>query len=178
MLNCLARRLLATLGILLLVSLLVFLMLRLTPGDTAMALAGETASPEQVDRVNEAMGLDRPLPTQYLLWVAHLTLGDLGRSAQADAPVGKVVAQRLGTSLGLLVPAGALALLLALPLGVLAAWRHGGWLDRAVAALAPAAAPTIWEQNTHPNTTPERSAPYRWRHNATVGGTVATQSRP
>ncbi len=139
MLNCLARRLLATLGILLLVSLLVFLMLRLTPGDTAMALAGETASPEQVDRVNEAMGLDRPLPTQYLLWVAHLTLGDLGRSAQADAPVGKLVAQRLGTSLGLLVPAGALALLLALPLGVLAAWRHGGWLDRAVAALAPAA---------------------------------------
>ena len=139
MLTCLVRRLLAVLWMLLLVSLLVFLMLRLTPGDTAMALAGETASPEQIDRVNQAMGLDRPLPTQYLLWLAHLALGDLGHSTQFDASVTSLVAQRLGPSVALVVPAGALALLAALPLGMLAARRHGGWLDRTLAALSPAA---------------------------------------
>jgi peptide/nickel transport system permease protein len=126
----LARRLLSTIPVLLIVSVLVFLMLRLTPGDPAAVLAGDAASTEQIDKIREQLGLNRPLPTQYVLWLAHLLTGDLGQSYYYKTEVTTLIGQRLEPTLSLAAITITLAVLVAVPLGVLAAWRHGGWLDR------------------------------------------------
>lgn len=130
MLSFLARRLLSTLPVLVIVSLLVFLMLRLTPGDPAAVLAGDAASTEQIDQIREGLGLNRSIPEQYLLWAGRLLQGDLGQSYYYKTEVTTLIAQRLEPTVSLALITITLAVLVAVPLGVLAAWRFGSWLDR------------------------------------------------
>lgn len=130
MLQFLARRLLATLPVLLVVSVLVFLMLRLTPGDPAAVLAGDAASTEQIARIRANLGLDRSVPEQYAIWFGHVVTGDLGQSYYYKTPVTTLIAQRLEPTLSLATLTIVVAVIVAVPLGVLAAWRFGGWLDR------------------------------------------------
>ncbi len=130
MLAFLARRLLSTIPVLLIVSVLVFLMLRLTPGDPASILAGDQATTEQVAQIRANLGLDRSIPEQYLIWIGHLLQGDLGQSFYYKTDVTSLIGQRLEPTMSLALITIVVAVLISVPLGVLAAWRHGGWLDR------------------------------------------------
>ena len=132
MLHFLARRLAATVPVLAIVAVLVFLMLRLTPGDPAAILAGDAANDEQIARIRSGLGLDRPIPVQFAIWAGHLLQGDLGESFYYKTQVTTLIAQRLEPTLSLAASTILLAVLVAVPLGVLAAWRFGGWLDRAL----------------------------------------------
>ena len=126
MLQFLRRRLLGTLPVLLVVSVLVFLMLRLTPGDPAAVLAGDAASTEQIARIRANLGLDRSVPEQYAIWFGHVVTGDLGQSYYYKTPVTTLIAQRLEPTVSLATLTIVIAVIVAVPLGVLAAWRFGG----------------------------------------------------
>ncbi len=126
----LARRLLSTVPVLLIVALLVFLMLRLTPGDPAAVLAGDAATTEQIAQIRTNLGLDRSIPEQFAIWFGHLLSGDLGESFYYKTKVTTLIGQRLEPTLSLALITITIAVLVAVPLGVLAAWRFGGWLDR------------------------------------------------
>ena len=132
MLAFLAKRLLATIPVLLIVSLLVFLMLRLTPGDPAAVLAGDVATTEQIAQIRSGLGLDRSIPEQFFIWFGQVLQGDLGQSFYYKTPVTTLIGQRLEPTLSLALITITLAVLVAVPLGVLAAWRFGSWLDRAL----------------------------------------------
>ena len=132
MLTFIARRVLATIPVLMVVAVLVFLLLRLTPGDPAAILAGDAASAEQIARIREGLGLDQPITTQFAIWLGHLLQGDLGESFYYKTRVAALIGQRLEPTLSLSALTIAIAVLAAVPLGVLAAWRHGGWFDRAL----------------------------------------------
>ena len=136
MLSFLFRRLLSTLPVLGVVAVLVFLMLRLTPGDPAAVLAGDQATTEQIAMIRANLGLDRSIPEQFVIWLGHLFQGDLGQSYYYKLPVTELIAQRLEPTLSLAVVTITLAVLIAVPLGVVAAWRFGGWLDRGVMAFS------------------------------------------
>jgi peptide/nickel transport system permease protein len=126
----LSRRLLSTIPVLLIVSVLVFLLLRLTPGDPAAILAGDQATTEQIAQIRENLGLNRSIPEQYLIWAGHLLQGDLGQSFYYKTDVVALIGQRIEPTLSLALITIVVAVLVSVPLGVLAAWRHGGWFDR------------------------------------------------
>ncbi len=126
----LARRLLATIPVLAIVAVLVFLMLRLTPGDPAAILAGDAANTEQIAKIREGLGLDRPLIVQFGIWAKDILSGDLGESFYFKMKVTTLIGQRLEATLSLATLTIIIAVLTAVPLGVLAAWRFGGWFDR------------------------------------------------
>ena len=130
MLKFLLRRLLSTIPVLLVVAVLVFLMLRLTPGDPAAVLAGDAASTEQIAQIRQNLGLDRSIPEQFVIWFGHMLTGDLGQSYYYKMPVTTLIGQRLEPTLSLALITITLAVLVSVPLGVLAAWRFGGALDR------------------------------------------------
>ena len=132
MLSFLIRRLLSVIPVLAIVAVLVFGMLRLVPGDPAAVIAGDTATDEQVRALREKLGLEKPLPTQFLIWVGNILRGDLGESYFFKKPVIELIAQRLEPTLALGLFALVIAVLVAVPLGVLAAARQGAWVDRAV----------------------------------------------
>jgi peptide/nickel transport system permease protein len=130
MLAFLLRRLAATIPVLLVVAVIVFLILRLTPGDPAAIIAGDNASAEQMAAIRTALGLDRPLIVQFGAWLFDIMRGRLGESFYFKMTVNQLIGQRLGPTLALASLTIVIAVLVAVPLGVLAAWRHGGWLDR------------------------------------------------
>jgi peptide/nickel transport system permease protein len=130
MLNFLFRRLLSTIPVLLVVAVLVFLMLRLTPGDPAAVLAGDAASTEQIAQIRATLGLDRSVPEQFAIWFGHMLTGDLGQSYYYKMPVTTLIAQRLEPTLSLALITIVIAVAVSVPLGVMAAWRFGGLLDR------------------------------------------------
>ena len=132
MLAFIARRILATIPVLLVVAVLVFLLLRLTPGDPAAILAGDAANAEQIERIRAGLGLDQPIVVQFGIWFANLLAGDLGESFYFRMKVTSLIAQRLEPTLALATLTILIAVLVAVPLGVAAAWRFGGWLDRAL----------------------------------------------
>lgn len=132
MLSYLLRRLAATVPAIAVVVVLVFLLLRITPGDPAAILAGDAASPEQIARIRENLGLDEPLWVQFSIWLQQILLGDLGESFFFKIRVVDLIAQRLEPTLSLALLTIVLAVLVAVPLGTLAAWRFGGWLDRSL----------------------------------------------
>jgi peptide/nickel transport system permease protein len=136
MLAFLARRLLATVPVMLMVAVLVFLMLRLTPGDPAAIMAGDNASSAEVETIRAGLGLDRPLPVQFAIWFGDLLRGDLGESFFFKRPVTDLILQRVGPTVALATTTIVLAVLVAVPLGVLAAWRHGTIVDRLVSGFA------------------------------------------
>ena len=132
------RRVLAAVPVMALVGVLVFSLLQLTPGDPATVLAGDYASPEQVAAIRAQLGLDQPVLTQFTQWAGHILRGDLGQSIYSNQPVARLIAQRVEPTLMLSLCTVLLAVAAAVPLGVLAAYRAGGWLDRAVMSVAVA----------------------------------------
>ena len=146
MLPLILRRLLATIPVMGVVALFVFALLRLTPGDPAAIIAGDYATPQDIARIRSALGLDRPLLVQIGIWLGQLVRGDLGTSIFSGLPVITLIKQRLEPTVALTILAMLLAVLTAVPLGVLAAWRQGSWVDRLVMGLAVSgfSMPVFW----------------------------------
>ena len=124
------RRILATIPVMAVVGIFVFLLLHLTPGDPAAIIAGDYASPEDIKRIRAKLGLDEPIYIQFGTWVWQLMQGDLGISIFSDLPVSHLIAQRIEPTLALSIFTIIMAVLFAVPLGVLAAWRAGTLIDR------------------------------------------------
>lgn len=125
----LLKRIFALIPVLWLVSIFVFLLLRLTPGDPAAILAGDAATPEQLERIREAMGLNEPILTQYFTWMGKVFQGDLGTSLISGVPVMDMVSKRIGPTISIAILTIIIAILVAIPMGVVAAWRHRTWAD-------------------------------------------------
>lgn len=132
MLAFVSRRLLATIPVLVMVAVVVFAILRLSPGDPAIIMAGDGATPERIEQIRQTMGLDQPMARQFFIWGGKLLQGDLGTSLMSGVPVTQLIGQRLEPSLSLALLTLVFTLIVAIPLGVLAAWRQGRLLDRAV----------------------------------------------
>lgn len=136
MLRLVLSRLVAAIPVMGVVAIFVFLMLRLSPGDPAAILAGDMATAETLAAIRADLGLDKPIPHQFVAWLGQLAQGDLGRSVISKQPVAVMIGQRLEPTLSLAFTTLIFAILVAVPLGVLAAWKHGGWLDRGIMALS------------------------------------------
>ena len=137
----------ATLAVtLLFVSLLVFTVVRVLPGDPALVIVGTEGSPEAVERIRESLGLNRPLVVQYVEWIGRALQGDLGRSIQYDVPVGSLVISRLSVTLPLTLMAAAFMGLVAIPVGVFAATHQRRWGDYLAMAVSQigVAVPGFW----------------------------------
>ena len=130
------RRLIYLLPVLLAVTLLTFLIASLLPGDLAVTILGDQATPEKVAALRAQMGLDLPIWQRYLLWLWDVLHGDLGRSFRTGETVLAAVGDRLPVSLELMVMAEALALVIAIPLAILCAVRSGSATDRVLTGLA------------------------------------------
>ena len=136
MLTYIARRLLATVPVMGMVAAIVFAILRLTPGDPAAIIAGDSATPAQLEEIRRHMGLDKSIYIQFFLWLGQLLRGDLGSSLISGVPVVGMIADRIGPSLALGTSTILFTVIIAVPLGVIAAWRRGTLLDRAVMAFS------------------------------------------
>lgn len=136
MLRYVGLRLISVLPVAACVVIAVFLLLHLAPGDPAALVAGDGATPEQIAAIRARLHLDEPLLTQFTRWLGNLVALDLGRSVFSDQPVAKLIGQRLEPTLMLALTTTLLSVLLAVPLGVLAAWRARGAIDRAAMGLS------------------------------------------
>lgn len=126
------RRLAATIPVMLVVAVFVFLMLRLTPADPAAIIAGDNATAADVANIREKLGLDQPIYTQFFIWMGKILQGDFGESFFFKKSVAELILGRVEPTLALSLFTIVLATLIAVPLGVLAAYRHGTWIDRIV----------------------------------------------
>jgi peptide/nickel transport system permease protein len=135
MASYIAKRLLAAIPVLFGLSLIVFLIMAMIPGDPATAILGSYATPENVARLNEDLGLDKPLPQQYLIWLGNLLQGDFGRSFTLNRPVIDEVLERFTATLILAGTALVACSILGLLAGVVSAVRQYGWTDRIVTLL-------------------------------------------
>jgi peptide/nickel transport system permease protein len=136
MIAYIVRRLLATIPVMLLVAVIVFLLVHLAPGDPASVIAGDNATSDQIARIRQTLGLDEPLWRQFAIWISHVVQGDLGQSLFWNRPVSDLILQRAEPTISLALTTLAFAVILALTLGVLAAWKAGTALDRAVMGIA------------------------------------------
>ncbi len=146
MLRFIVARFLATIPVLIGVSLVVFLTMKIIPGDAAEVLAGPQATREQVDLIRQSLGLNRPLHVQYVTWLSRAVRGDLGRSIQLAAPVTEMVLGRLKNTLVLALASALLAVAIGVPVGILSATHQSSFVDRAsvVLALFGNSMPTFW----------------------------------
>ena len=136
MLAYIVRRVLATIPVMAIVALFVFSLLYIAPGDPAAVIAGDQASPEDVEKIRTSLGLDRPFLVRFGEWTWRLVQGDLGTSMFTGLPVTELIGQRLESTLSLMVLTLVLAVLVAVPMGVVAAAKAGSWLDRLLMAFA------------------------------------------
>jgi peptide/nickel transport system permease protein len=141
-----ARRVGALAATLLFVSLLVFLVIRILPGDPASIIMGTEGSREAADRLREAMGLNRPLPVQYMEWLTRALRGDLGRSIQYDVPVSELIVTRLPVTVPLALLAALFMVVAAIPLGIYAATHHrrGGDYAAMILSQLGISVPQFW----------------------------------
>ncbi|MCF7701365.1 ABC transporter permease [Loktanella sp. M215] len=123
------KRVLATIPVMVIVAIFVFLLLRLTPGDPAAILAGDAATPAQLERIRDSLGLNDPLLTQFVTWMGQLARGNLGTSLLSNTPVAGMIADRLGPTMNIALMTIVISVALAVPMGVIAAWRHRTWVD-------------------------------------------------
>ena len=132
------RRILATIPVLFVVSIIIFLLLHLGPNDPAAVIAGDFAQPEHIEKIREKLGLDRPLYVQYFDWIGQVLQGDLGTSIFNDRTVASLIYQRLEPTIALTLSTITFAVVVGVPLGVIAAWSAGRLLDRTVMMFAVA----------------------------------------
>jgi peptide/nickel transport system permease protein len=132
MLAYIAKRLLATIPVMAVVAIFVFAMLRMTPGDPASIIAGAAATTQDVDAIRARLGLDRPLLAQFFVWIGNMATGDFGESFFFKKQVAELVADRIEPTLMLSLTTMILSIVIAVPLGVIAAYRQGTWIDRIV----------------------------------------------
>jgi peptide/nickel transport system permease protein len=132
MLAYIAKRLLATIPVMAIVAIFVFAMLRMTPGDPASIIAGAAATTQDVDAIRARLGLDRPLLAQFFVWIGNMATGDFGESFFFKKQVAELVADRIEPTLMLSLTTMILSIAIAVPLGVIAAYRQGTWIDRIV----------------------------------------------
>jgi peptide/nickel transport system permease protein len=146
MLAYIARRVLQAIPVMVLVATAVFLLLRLTPGDPTEVLLGPEATPERAAELRRDLGLDQPIPVQWALWFGHVLRGDLGESIFLRRPVTQAIWERAEPTLMLTLLSLAVAVVLGLSLGVLAAVRQGSWADllAMLVSLAGISMPTFW----------------------------------
>jgi len=130
------RRILSTIPVMAIVALFVFSLLYIAPGDPAAIIAGDQASPVDVERIRASLGLDRPFLVRFLEWLWNVLNGNLGVSIFTSLPVTKMIQQRLEPTISLMVLTLILSVGIAVPMGVLAAWRQGTLIDRFVMLLA------------------------------------------
>src|SRR4030088_1040407 len=136
MLSYILRRILSTLPVMAIVALFVFSLLYIAPGDPAAVIAGDQATPADVERIRQNLGLDRPFLVQFWDWLWRLLHADLGRSIFTNLPVTAMIAQRVEPTLSLMLITLILSVVVAVPIGVLAAWKVGTWIDRAIMGFA------------------------------------------
>jgi peptide/nickel transport system permease protein len=132
----LVKRILATIPVMAVVALFVFSLLYIAPGDPASIIAGDQATPEQIDRIRQSLGLDRPFLVRFGEWFWQILHGDLGTSIFTNLPVSTLIGQRIEPTLSLMTLTLLLSVTVAVPIGVLAAWKAGTWIDRAIMAFA------------------------------------------
>jgi peptide/nickel transport system permease protein len=136
MVSYILRRVLATVPVMAIVALFVFSLLYIAPGDPAAVIAGDQASPADVERIRQGLGLDRPFLIQFGTWLWRILHFDLGTSIFTNLPVASMIAQRIEPTLSLMAITLVLTILVAVPLGVVAAWRAGSWVDRTIMGFA------------------------------------------
>ncbi|KAB2958583.1 MAG: ABC transporter permease [Thermoanaerobaculia bacterium] len=146
MIRLVLRRLLLAVPTTLAVATLVFSLIHLIPGDPVLIMLGEGAQPTDVEQLRSRLGLDRPLAEQYVRFVGGLVRGDLGQSLHFGEPVSRLIARHYPATVELALAAMLVALAVALPLGMLAAFHRGGWIDRGARffALAGVSLPNFW----------------------------------
>jgi peptide/nickel transport system permease protein len=130
------RRVLSTIPVMAVVALFVFSLLYIAPGDPAAIIAGDQATPADIDRIRESLGLDRPFLVRFGEWVWHVLHGDLGVSIFTNLPVTHMIAQRIEPTVSLMSITLVLSLVVAIPMGVIAAWKNGTWIDRTLMVIA------------------------------------------
>ena len=136
MVNYVIRRILATIPVMAVVALFVFSLLYIAPGDPAAVIAGDQATPADVERIRASLGLDRPFLIRFGEWSWQVLHGDLGTSIFTNLPVAAMIAQRIEPTLSLMAVTLAFAVTVAVPIGVVAAWRADTLIDRAIMAFA------------------------------------------
>jgi peptide/nickel transport system permease protein len=146
MFKLILRRVLVAIPTLILVSMIVFLLQKVLPGDPVLTLAGEERDPAVLDYLRDKYHLNDPLPVQYVAWVKQVATGDLGKSLRTDVPVASLIGQKLPVTLQLAAMAMIIALLVGIPTGILAAVRKGKLLEYGanVAALSGMSIPNFW----------------------------------
>ncbi len=136
MLRYVLGRLLASIPIFVLVAVFIFSLIHLMPGDPAVLLAGDNANPQQVEKIRERLHLDQPVIVQFGIWAANAVQLDLGDSIYSNQPVTRLIGQRIEPTLVLAIVTLVFTVALAVPLGVVSAWRANGLVDRAIMAFA------------------------------------------
>ena len=136
MLAYVVRRVIATVPVMAVVAFFVFSLLYIAPGDPAAVIAGDQATPADVERIRQSLGLDRPFLVRFGEWVWQILHGDLGTSIFTNLPVTAMMAQRFEPTLSLMLITLCFAVAVAVPIGVLAAWKAGTWIDRVIMAFA------------------------------------------
>jgi len=123
------RRLIQMIPVLIIVSIVIFAIIHLIPGNPAEIMAGPNATPEQLEALNQQYGLDKPLVQQYIIWLGYVLRGDLGVSFINEFPVGKLIMQRVPATVELALAAAIIGLLFSFPLGIFSALKPGSWID-------------------------------------------------
>ena len=130
------RRVLAAVPVLMVVALFTFTIVRLMPGDPAAVIGGDTATPEEIEIIRRSMGLDKPMYVQLGIWLKDIARGNLGESVHSRYSVAGLIASRVEPTVALAVVTEIITITIAVPLGVLAAWKANTWIDRSVMAFA------------------------------------------
>ena len=131
-----ARRVGAMLAVMAIVALIAFTLLRISPGDPAALMAGDQASAADIARIRTFLGLDAPMPVQLGRWALQLLSGDLGTSIFSNLPVIQLIKQRAEPTISLALSTLFITIMVGIPLGVIAAWKSGSWIDRFVSAVS------------------------------------------
>jgi len=140
------RRLMATIPVMVVVAIAVFALLHVTPGDPAVIIAGDYATEDDIARIRAKLGLDRPFLTQVGIWLAQVVRGDLGTSIFSGLPVATLIKQRAEATVSLTIFAMLISVGMGVPLGIVAAWKKGSWIDRLVMVIAVSgfSMPVFW----------------------------------
>lgn len=136
MLAYIVKRILATIPVMLVVALTVFSLLFLAPGDPATMIAGDQASAADIERIRQSLGLDQSFLVQFGTWLWRLVHFDLGNSVFTGQPVTALMAERVGPTVSVMLLTLVLSISIAVPLGVVAAWKSGSWIDRAIMSIS------------------------------------------